>query len=467
MTRPGSLSRRLALLISGGFAAIWLLALLATALVLRSEQEEMLDLELRETANVFLPVLSREYLGGRPEAGPPIADPEADSDEILVWILVDGSGATLAQSNDTDAIVRPEGPPEEGYAETRTHVYYTTKANADGLAVRFGDPKIERYEAYRDSLFAFLTPMLAILPLGYLLVGRIAASALRPLSRLRDEIAERGQGRLDPIDGNGQYAELRSITATLNGFIIRLARSLDGERAFASNAAHELRTPVAVALAQAQRLRDRLTGTEMQDIGRIEEALKRMSRLVTRLLQLARADAGLGLSHAPQDISSLLTAVADEHLRDSTRGPRLRLSLPEGGVLSPIDPDAFAIVIANLIDNAFQNAPPGSAVSLSLSPDAVVSVRNEGDPVSAGDLAQLTQRFRRNGTASDGFGLGLHISETIARQAGGTLSLKSPVPGRATGFEAELVLPRNCDPPASREQSRTSEDRARARTGVD
>ena len=441
MTAQVSLSRRLAFLISGGFAAIWVLAVLATALVLRSEQEEMLDLELRETARALRPVLSREYRSGGLDRAPALAGPEEDPHETLIWMLVDRSGAILSQSNATDAVARPTGPPSEGYSETETHVYYTTDLDGGGLAVRFGDPKIERVEAYRDSLLAFLLPMLAILPLGYLLVGRIAQSALKPLARLRDEIARRDYGRLDPIDGKHGYAELQSITATLNGFMIRLDRSLEGERAFASNAAHELRTPVAVALAQAQRLRTRLSGENHSEIGRIEEALKRMSRLVTRLLQLARADAGIGLSETPQDIRWLLGIVADEHRRDPARGARLTVRLPEGPVLALIDPDAFAIVVGNLVDNAFQSAPAGTGIVLELSEDAVVTVRNEGRIVPAELLAQLTQRFRRTST-SDGFGLGLHISDTIARQAGGTLTLRSPAEGRQTGFEARFTLPR-------------------------
>lgn len=439
MRRRGSLARRLALLISTGFAAVWLLAVLATALVLRSEQEEMLNLELRETARVLLPVLSRDYLNGI-ETLDTFPYPAPDDDEALVWLLVDRSGEIVARSLASDAIDVPEGPVEEGYVVTATHVFFTTPATAEGLALRFGDPRIERFEAYRDSFLAFLVPMLAILPLGYLLVGWIARAALRPLAGLRDEIEARDHGRLDPIDTKGQPGELQAITATLNGFMVRLAGSLEGERAFATNAAHELRTPVAIALAQVQRLKAEVTGDMAGRVERVEEALKRMGRLVTRLLQLARTDAGIGLVESATDVRQLLYLVLEEVRRDPVREARLSVSMPHRPVSALMDPDAFAIIAGNLIDNAFQHAAAGSIVEVSLSSDGIMHVRNGGRVIDSGMLAELTRRFRTNNNGN-GFGLGLHISDAIARQAGGRLTLRSPARGRETGFEAEFRLP--------------------------
>ena len=443
MKRFDTIAGRLALFVSLGFAAIWLLAVLATALVLKGEQEELLDLELRETASVLLPVLSRAYRGRAAEGFParPEADTGDDPTETLIWILTDRSGATLMQSTEAAAIARPDGRPAEGFSETGTHVFYTTAPDPQGLSIRFGDPKAERFEAYRDSFLAFLVPMLAILPLGYLLVGWIARAALRPLDTLRAAIAARDHGRLDPIDAAGQPAELRAITATLNGFMTRLSRSLEGERAFATNAAHELRTPVAVALAQTQRLRAGMTGEAATRAARIEDALKRMGRLVARLLQLARADAGIGISETPADIARLLDLVIDDCSRDPDRAARLRLTRPDMPVLSPIDPDAFAIAAGNLIDNAFQHAPADTPIEIHLSRDGHLHVRNQGTAIPGDALAGLKQRFGRNGTKSGGFGLGLYITDTIARQTGGSLTVRSPIDGMTSGFEAELAFP--------------------------
>lgn len=446
MSRAGSLVRRLSLLISAGFAVIWILAIVATALVLRSEQEELADLELRHNAQILLPILARDYrregqLDDLPGAG-------GDPAEMLVYQLIERSGRVLAQSQETEQISLPEGPAVEGYSRTQSHIYYTTAPEPGGLALRFGDSRLERHEAYRDSLLAFLLPMLALLPLAYVMVGRIARAALRPLHPLRAQIAQRSGGRLDPIDATDQPEELRPITTALNAMMARLALTLEGERAFATNAAHELRTPVNVALAQVQRLRaeieDPAAGASIQ---RAEAALKRLGRLVARLLQLARAEAGIGLTDEPQDIALLLDLVLDDSRRDPARAERLRIALPPGPVWSRMDPDAFAIIAGNLIDNAFQHALPDTPVDVTLHDDGTLCIGNAAPVFAANDLEQIRKRHRQGNTPAasgkprSGFGLGLYISDTIARQAGGALALVSPRPGQGSGFEARLQVP--------------------------
>ena len=441
MMHRGSLSRHLALLISAGFAAIWLLAVLATALVLQNEQEELLDLQLRETARVFLPVLAERWKAGGPDE-PPSAIFDGDPDEALVYFLVDGAGRILLRSPSAVSVELPKTNTGPGYVTTETHVFYATEQNADGVSVLYGDPKQERFEAYRDSFLAFLVPMLALLPLAYLLVGWIARIALRPLNRLRDEIAARDEGRLDPIDAGAQPEELRVITATTNGLMVRLGRALEGERAFATNAAHELRTPVAAALAQTQRLRAETSDAALVErVVRIETALVRMGRLVARLLQLARADAGIGSAAEPQDLRALLNHVLDDSRRDARRAPRLTERLHGSPVLSPIDPDAFAILAGNLVDNAFQHAPEDSAIVVILTRKGSLSVANGGPCLDQTALLGLTRRFQRKDDAGQGFGLGLHIADTIARQSGGVLTLHSPAAGRDDGFEARFEAP--------------------------
>lgn len=444
MTVRGSLSQRLALMVSAGFAAIWIVAIAASALALKSEQEELWDQELKVAAWVFLPVLVHEYeRAPSPVLSPPLGAPEPPAEgvaEALVFVLLDREGSVLARSREAAQIELPGGPVREGYDETATHVFYTTEFTPDGYAVRFGDPKEERWEAYRDSFLAMLVPMLAIVPLGYLLVGWIARGALAPLGVLRAEIAARDGGRLDPIDAAGQAAELRAITATLNGLMARLAQALEGERLFATNAAHELRTPLAIALAQTQRLRASAGAEQKAGIERVQAALKRMTRLVARLLELARADAGIGPGDRPQDVHAFLDLVLEECRRDPVRRGLLDLSVPDGPVMAAIDADAFGIVAGNLIENAFQYGAAGRPVRVTLDAGGL-SVANEGPNIPETALMRMKRRFHRQSQEGEGFGLGLHISDAIARQAGGALLLRSPLPDGTAGFEARFEFP--------------------------
>jgi two-component system OmpR family sensor kinase len=446
MNLRGTLARRLALMISGGFFLVWAVAVAATAIVLGSEQEEMLDLELRETAGILHPILSSAYRQGMIDPDTKMVSPPFNApgglDESLVMALVDPEGAVLVISPGAREADLPVGPPVEGYSRTETHAFYTTPPDEAGLSLHFGDPLQERREAYIDSLVTFLVPMLALLPLAYLMIDRIARTALRPLGMLATEIERRGDAHLDPIDAGGQPEELRAITARLNGFMVRLSQALDGERTFATNAAHELRNPLAVALAQAQRLRIETTDAGALDrIERLEAALKRMRGLVARLLQLARADAGIGPAEAPLDVSQLVRLIVDEVASDPARGARLRVTLPGGPVMSPIDPDAFGIVASNLLENALQHSPAGSPITVRLNVDGAFSVTNTGPTFKPEDLDRLTDRFYGHDSNTTGFGLGLYICDRIARQSGGDLALHSPPSGQDAGFEAVFRVP--------------------------
>ncbi|MTH36065.1 two-component sensor histidine kinase [Paracoccus limosus] len=442
--RP-TLVRRLALLVSLGLGVLWLVAVLTMAMVLRQEQDELYDQQLKVSAETLLPILSHGWRAGLLVPGA-VADSaeEFDPGETLLWRLVDRDGGALAMAPFATAEVFPPRARPLDYGRTATHVVYMTDYNDAGLAVQFADPLAERREAWRETFMAFLFPMLAILPLGYMLVRWITAKGLQPLDEVRAELAQRDSQSLSPMDASARPAELSAIIATLNGFMARLSQALEGERAFASNAAHELRTPVAVALAQVQRMQREVAYSAQGEaemaqgarLAAIEQALKRMSRLVARLLQLARAQSGLGPGAAPIEVGALLPHI----LRDSRGGGAgVRLDLPRDPVSSRIDADALAIVLGNLLDNALQHAPEGTPVDVSLSPAGVVLVRNAGPAVPPAELARLADRFasRRRG----GFGLGLHIAQQITQQAGGRLELTSPAPGRADGFEAALHLP--------------------------
>lgn len=451
MRARNSLARRLSRLVILGFAAIWLLALVATAVVLRHEQQELADKIIQETARIYLPAMVIDYNGAQATGAtiPIELGRETSFDLIgasepggtdLVYRLLDRSGTAVMISSGARETVFP-APGAAGFTTTASHTFYTTRPNGDGFQMQVGDLRQERSDAYLESLTALVIPMIAILPLAYLTVAWIGQRALLPLERLRGEIEVRNDARLDPIDAGGHPAELRAITATLNGFMIRLSQALDGERAFATNAAHELRTPVAVALAQVQRLRAEIGDDDNSRLASVEEALKRMSRLVVRLLQLARAEAGIGVSQETHDLGKLFEAVLRDSQTDPDRRNRLRIKRPERPVCAKLDPDAFAMIAGNLIDNAFQHAPPDTPVEVELSRAGVLRVTNDGPVLSPAELELLPRRFQRSKTRTDGFGLGLYIADKIARHSGGRLVLRSPPVGKTRGFESCFIAP--------------------------
>ena len=133
---------------------------------------------------------------------------------------------------------------------------------------------------------------------------------------------------------------------TLNGVLDRLKAAFDAERSFAANAAHELRTPLAGAIAQAQRLRSETSDPAAEArAAEIEATLKRLTRLSERLMQLARAEGGRLRLDRTSDLRTVARVVVEDIGRTGAPG-RIALTLPETPVMSDLDPDAFGNTVS-------------------------------------------------------------------------------------------------------------------------
>src|SRR5690606_1680878 len=207
------------------------------------------------------------------------------------------------------------------------------------------------------------------------------------------------------------------------------------------NSAHELRTPVAAALAQTQRLiAEAPDGTTRERAQQIETALRRLSRLSEKLMQLARAEGGRLQAAEPTDVVAILRMVVGEMTGSAEGAGRIDLVVPAAPVLSSIDPDAFAILARNLIENALKHGSRQQSVHVALSEDSALRVTNTGSAVPPDLLARLSKPFERGRTQADGTGLGLAIAKAIATGTGGKIELISPLEGRQDGFEAKFLI---------------------------
>jgi two-component system OmpR family sensor kinase len=265
---------------------------------------------------------------------------------------------------------------------------------------------------------------------------------MAPIRNLRTGIEARGSGDLTPIPAAGLPSEIGPIADAVNHLLLRLSRALDAERSFTANSAHELRTPVAAALAQTQRLiaetKDAVSRERAQQI---ERALQRLARLSEKLMQLARAEGGRLRGRETTDIASVATMVVDEMVRKPGMAERIILDVPATPVPAGIDADSFAIVLRNLVENGLKHGPADRPVAIALSRDGVLTVSNEGPPVPPDLVSRLLQPFERGHTTAEGAGLGLAIVKAIAAGTGGRLILTSPLPGQQSGFEARFAAP--------------------------
>ena len=320
-----------------------------------------------------------------------------------------------------------------------------------------------------------IAPFILLMSVGVAYV--IAGRALEPIERIINELEAVTDGRsLHRRLAVGETTdELARLNATLNAMLSRLETSFDALRRFTADASHELKTPLTVLRADVERaMSPRVTQTEQ--LVALEEALHetaRMADLVESLLTLARADEGrFDLHREPIAMEPLVREVFETaQILGEHAGLTVLLPVVEDTVVMG-DRTRLRQLFLNLVTNAIKYTPRGGRVEISLSTrlDCVTfTVRDTGIGISAADLPHIFERFYRadrarsrrvqssDGTWSDergGFGLGLAISQWIARAHGGTLTADSRL-GRGSTFTVSL-------PPGEPELPATQPDSAAA-----
>ncbi len=286
--------------------------------------------------------------------------------------------------------------------------------------VEVAEPLAHRREATLEAIAAMLLPLAMLAPLSLIGIWVYVTRSLRPILRLRSDIATRGGADLSPVENQGLPNEIEAIGASVNQLLARLRRTLEAERSFTSNSTHELRTPIAATLAQAQRLIAEVPEGPLRDRAcRIEADLLRLPRLSEKLMQLARAEGGEIVSAAPQDLAPPVLALVVEDFHRSGDGAGLRLRVPaDGAAPSAMDVDAFAILARNLIENALHHGDPGSPIEVEMTAAGALRVVNGGAIVPPDRLAHLKTRFARGTSPAEGSGLGPAIAEAIVVHAG-------------------------------------------------
>jgi two-component system OmpR family sensor kinase len=274
----------------------------------------------------------------------------------------------------------------------------------------------------------------------------VATAALRPVERMRataERLRTSGATGTLPVRGSDELAHLG---ATLNRLIADLRASAAHERRVTEDAAHELRTPLAVLAAQvetAQRRPDRA------DLPAIRASVDRMGRLADDLLVLSRAEAHLD-EHATSPIARLVTEAMDVVDRARVLAPEdvlvdleLGEELDETAVAA-MDVTEFGRIITNLVGNALA-AGPASSVTVRLRSDGgtlTLEVEDDGPGIPAGFLPFAFDRFSRPEGArrggSSGAGLGLALVQRLAERAGGSVALRN---GDPLGAVATVRLP--------------------------
>jgi two-component system OmpR family sensor kinase len=282
----------------------------------------------------------------------------------------------------------------------------------------------------------------------------LASAALRPVARLRTRAETLSVDDQDVRLPIGEARdELAELARTLNDFLDRVSQSTQREKQIVSDAAHEMRTPLAALRTQLELAHDDFgNAAELErQIVSAEWSVARLSSLADNLLELSRLDAGAsGAASASTDelTSELLSAVDRARLVALPRSVEVTFSIDQPGQDAgrvAIDAGAFGRICDNLLSNAVAAVATGGAIEASLHVTGTsvrLVVTDDGPGMPADFIPRAFERFARpddsRTSATGGSGLGLALVHAIVVAAGGTALLRN----RDRGLEVEIVLPK-------------------------
>ncbi len=305
-------------------------------------------------------------------------------------------------------------------------------------------------ELWRGLSGIFSLTMVAVLALAFVLTLVTTRRQTKPLKEMAQTVREFGRGHFDQrMAETGRSDEMGELARAFNSMADSLAQSETRRSEFIANISHELKTPMTTISGFADGILD---GTippdrEAAALQTISSETKRLSRLVRRMLDVSRLQAGKGISaQEPFDVVELTarTMVSLEG-RISARSLDVVADLPQEPIQVWGDPDAITQVCYNLLENAIKFSKPGGHLWVSVERQgakALVTVRNEGETIPPQELDLIFDRFHKSDKSRsmdrDGVGLGLYIVKTILNELGESITVSSE--DGLTQFQFSLTL---------------------------
>ncbi len=423
-----SLRRRLLGLLLGGVSAAWLATMVFSYIDAHHEVDELFDAQLSQAAQTLLALASHEGGEGVEDLGA-AAHKYQRQLRFQIWR---SDGNLLIRSNNA-----PETPltTDVGFSETHGddgHWRHFSQWNdSHSLQVQVSENHHIRDELIGHIAWRLLFPALFGLPLIGLWVWLATRQGLSSLNGVAHQIASRDPQQLQAIHPVAAPEEIRPLIDALNGLFQRVEQTIEAERRFTADAAHELRTPLAALQAQlqvAQRARD--SEEHDRSLQQLQSGLTRAAHLVDQMLLLARLDPESGLPDPqPVDLAALTESVCAD------LGPQI-LARNIDFDFDSVSPATLTgqgewlrVLIRNLVDNAVRYTPEGGRVSVRIARDAgklTLSVCDSGPGIPPEERTTVLQRFHRlNQAQQPGSGLGLAIVARIAELHGARLYLDS------------------------------------------
>ena len=435
----------------------WFLAALRGYQSSMAEAERLFDKQLLDTARLIANIHTEQTAGN------------IGSDSSLAFQVWQGDRLVARSRNAPDSSI---GPFEPGFSYSNFDGYrWRTAAYVDpenGNWILVADRADLRYVLAENVILESLFPTLVGLPVVGVLIWLIVTGGLRPLRTLARELASRQADDLSPLAIPSPKKELAQIVTSSNGLLKRLETSLLRERQFASDAAHELRTPISALKLQAYNL-VRNPGTDPDMARELEQTVDRLGHIVEQILDLYRSSPDqYNASFEQLDLEELASeAVAESY--ESFERKNQQIALEGEPCLVRGDRFALRTLLQNLLSNANKYTPANGRVLLEVrkhTDRVVLSVEDSGPGIPEDQRTEIFERFYRIGrdrhpSGEPGSGLGLAIVKRLLDLHHGSMEV-----GRSrfdTGAAFIVTLP-SADGGAFREADGRSDGRTPAET---
>lgn len=436
----GSLRLRLLAGTLAVVSTIWIALTVTAWLESRHEAEEIFDAHLAQTA-----ALLASFVGEDADELDEHLPEHRYARKVAFQIWENGTRLLTHSQNAPDERLSPQA---EGFSDANSggrewRVYSLWDARHRYL-VQVAEARAARAAVSRELAAHLILPLAVALPLLAAALALLIGTVLKPLSTLADSIGQRSPERLDAIPLTAAPRELRPILERLNHLFARVGSSLEQERRFTADAAHELRTPLAAMRTHAQVAQaSRDDGERAAALHQVVAANERATHLLEQLLTLARLDSATRIGNETCALRTIavdvLAAAAPTAL---ARGVEIELAEDDAPPLSG-NAVLLAVLLRNLVDNAIRYSPPGARVAVACRAQpgggAVIEVGDQGPGIAPDERTHVLDRFYRiAGSGETGSGLGLSIVARIAELHGASLELDAGSDGK--GLCARVVF---------------------------
>lgn len=322
------------------------------------------------------------------------------------------------------------------------------------VLVQVAETLDKRAQLANEIIKGVILPQFVILPLAVVLVWFGLARGLAPLTALQQRIHARHPGDTSPINERATPQEITPLVASFNEMLERVEQSINSQKRFVADAAHQMKTPLAGLRMQAELAQREQSPDELRrSLAHIASSSNRTAHLVKQLLSLARMEnAGAGQMMISTDLAALTRAVVADWLQQAwTRKIDLGVDVPTTPALIRGNSMMLTEMLGNLIDNAISYAPDDGQVTVrvqanSAERDIILEVDDTGPGIPPAERERVMERFYRIlGSGIDGSGLGLAIVREIVQQHGGSIAILDNVyavqPLRS-GTRVRITLPR-------------------------